>query len=347
MVGLGSVSVPVVKQYLRYVETLDIDVAALLSRSNITATILTQESERITGEQLQAFLSNLIIATDDPLFGLKSGAFVEPSSYSVLGYITMTCATLKQVLERIQPYEKLVGDMGVTSIRYQQQQIVVSWHCAYTVADVREQMVDNVFASWLAYARWLSGQDVGPVAVHLQRAEPSAELIHYYQQIFACPVLFAQPSNSLVLSRDNLNIPLRQPDHSLLQTLELHAAGQVSALAETHSFSVQVDDIIRILLSKGITRKDMVAAQLNMSERTLQRKLQQEQTSYQKLLDEARLSLAQQYLTKSKAGIDEIAIMLGFSETRSFFRSFKLWTGQTPNVYRECAESVVHKNQVK
>lgn len=55
MVGLGSVSVPVVKQYLRYVETLDIDVAALLSRSNITATTLTHESERITGEQLQTF----------------------------------------------------------------------------------------------------------------------------------------------------------------------------------------------------------------------------------------------------------------------------------------------------
>jgi len=347
MVGLGSVSVPVVKQYLRYVETLDIDVPALLSCSNIEVTTLAQESERITGEQLQAFLANLIIATDDPLFGLKSGAFVEPSSYSVLGYISMTCATLEQALERIQPYEKLVGDMGVTSIQYQPQQICINWHCAYTFEDVREQMVDNVFASWLAYARWLSGQDLGPLAVHLQRAEPAADIIHYYQQIFACPVLFAQPSNSLILLREHLNIQLRQPDHSLRQTLELHAAGQVSALGDTHSFSVRVQDIIRILLSKGITRKDMVAAQLNMSERTLQRKLQQEQTSYQKLLDEARLSLAQQYLTESKAGIDEIAILLGFSETRSFFRSFKRWTGQTPNVYRECAESVVHKNQVK
>jgi len=340
MMGLGSVSVPVVKQYLRYVETLDIDVSALLSSSNISAATLTQESERISGEQLQAFLANLIIATGDPLFGLKSGVFVEPGSYSVLGFISMTCATLAQALERIQPYEKLVGDMGVTSIDYQPQQLSINWHCAYTIADVREQMVDNVFASWLAYARWLSGQDLAPLAVHLQRAEPAPELIHYYQQVFACPVLFSQPSNSLVLPRKYLTIALRQPDHSLLQTLEMHAAGQVSALGESHSFSVQVKDIIRILLSKGITRKDMVAAQLNMSERTLQRKLQQEQTSYQKLLDEARLSLAQQYLTESKSGIDEIAILLGFSETRSFFRSFKRWTGKTPSIYREFMDSL-------
>lgn len=347
MVGLGSVSVPVVKQYLRYVETLDIDISALLSSSHIPAATLTQESERITGEQLQAFLANLIIATDDPLFGLKSGAFVEPSSYSVLGYISMTCATLEQALERIQPYEKLVGDMGVTSIDYRAQQLCINWHCAYTFEDVREQMVDNVFASWLAYARWLSGQDLGPLAVHLQRAEPAAEEIDYYQQIFACPVLFAQQRNSLILPREYLHIPLRQPDHSLLQALELHAAGQVSALGDAHSFSVQVKDIIRILLSKGITRKDMVAGQLNMSERTLQRKLQQEQTSYQKLLDEARLSLAQQYLTESKLAVDEIAILLGFSETRSFFRSFKRWTGKTPSIYREFIDSSVHINQVK
>lgn len=337
MVGLGSVSVPVIKQYLRYVETLDIDVVKLLSDSNIPAAILAQENERITGVQLQKFLANLIIATDDPLFGLKSGAFVEASSYSVLGYITMTCATLEQALARIQPYEKLVGDMGVTSINYQSQQLSVNWHCTYTQTNVREQMVDNVFASWLAYVRWLSGQDIGPAAVHLQRTTPAPELVDYYQQVFACPVLFSQPSNSLLLPREYLDIQLRQPDHSLLKTLELHAISQVSALGDIHSFTVQVKDIICMLLSKGITRKDMVAAQFNMSERTLQRRLQQEQSSYQKLLDEARLTLAQQYLTESKSGIDEIAILLGFSETRSFFRSFKAWTGQTPSSYREYA----------
>jgi AraC-like DNA-binding protein len=180
--------------------------------------------------------------------------------------------------------------------------------------------------------------------VHLQRAVPSAEIRDYYQQVFACPVLFEQQFNSLILPREYLSIPLRQPDHSLLQTLELHAAGQVSALGDAHNLSIQIKDIIRILLSKGITRKDMVAGQLNMSERTLQRKLQQEQTSYQKLLDEARLSLAQQYLIETKLTVDDIAMQLGFSETRSFFRSFKAWTGKTPSIYRESAETLVHRN---
>lgn len=334
MDGLGYVSIPAVKQYLRYAATLDVDIPALLAVSKIPEVALEEENERISGEQLQLFLDALIQQVDDPILGLKSGEFVQPGSYSVLGYITMTCATLAEAIERIQPYEKLVGDMGVTSMTRQEQQVHLNWHCAYALATVRAHMVDNVLASWVAYARWLAGSDIGPARVHLQRVKPDDESVQYYQTLFACPVLFGQACNSLIIPVEHLSIALRQPDHILRQTLEQHALAQMSALAEPQTMSVRVKDIIRILLAKGITRKDMVAAHLGVSERTLQRKLQLESTSYQKLLDEARLVLAQEYLSNTQLSFDDIAIHLGFSEIRSFFRSFKLWTGQTPSEYR-------------
>ena len=337
MVELGTVSVPVIKQYLRYLASLNspIDIDALLAASQISAQALSHDSDRISGEQLQDFLALLIGQVQDPLFGLKSGAFVEPGSYSVLGYISMTCATLAEALERIPTYEKLVGDMGVTSFSQTAQRLHVNWHCHYPQALVRDHLVDNVLASWLTYAHWLSGRDMAPLRVNLQRCQPGPELGEYYRQVFNCQVHFEQTSNSLELPLNYLHIALRQPDHSLRQTLEQHAASQMSALDEPHTFSVRVNDIIRILLSKGISRKDMVATQLGISERTLQRKLQQEQTSYQKLLDQARLVLAQQYLQEGQLALDDIAMQLGFSETRSFFRSFKLWTGLTPSAYRD------------
>ena len=157
----------------------------------------------------------------------------------------------------------------------------------------------------------------------------------YYEKVFACPVLFAQADNCVVFPHSYLAVPLRQLDNFLRKTLEQHALQQMSALEKPQTFSVQVKDIICFLLAKGITRKDMVAAQLNMSEKTLQRKLQLEATSYQTLLDEARLQLAQQYLCNSKLSFDSIAMQLGFAEVRSFFRRFKIWTGQTPSEYRE------------
>jgi len=335
MLGLGYASVPAVKQYLQYAETLELDIDALLVQSGISPAIMTQENERISGGQLQQLLALLIAEINDPLFGLKSGELVQTGSYSVLGYITMTCATFAEVLEYVQPYEKLVGDMGVTSMVKNHDEIQVHWHCAYPMSVVREQMIDNIFASWVLYSRWLSGLDLHPKCVHLQRQQPSQTEVLYYEKVFACPVLFAQAENCVVFPISYLAISLRQPDNFLRKTLEQHALQQMSVLEKSQSLSVQVKDIIRFLLAKGITRKDMVASQLNMSEKTLQRKLQLETTSYQKLLDEARLQLAQEYLCNTNLSFDSIAMQLGFAEVRSFFRRFKLWTGQTPSEYRD------------
>ncbi|MNO03899.1 HTH-type transcriptional regulator VirS [compost metagenome] len=77
-----------------------------------------------------------------------------------------------------------------------------------------------------------------------------------------------------------------------------------------------------------------------MNLRTLQRHLQQAGTSYQRILDELRQELAGRYLADSDLPIQEIALRLGFSEPRSFHRSFKAWTGRTPGEYRQQRQSL-------
>lgn len=338
MSGLGYVSVPVIKQYLQYASQCDIDIESALRQSYITTDILEQENERITGEQLQALLTLLVEQADDRLFGLKSGELVQTGSYSVLGYITMTCGVFSEVIDCIQPYEKLVGDMGVTSIGERGDDLHISWHCAYPSALVKPHMVDNVFASWVTYARWLAGEyKLNPTCIMLQRPKPNEQECTYYEGFYGCPVLFDQIYNTIVLPKAYLSMTLRQPDHNLRKTLEQHALSQMLTLEAPQTLSLRVKEVIHILLAKGITRKDMVASHLNMSEKTLQRKLQLESTSYQKLLDEARLVLATEYLLHSEMSFEDIAIHLGFAEVRSFFRSFKLWTGTTPNEFREHA----------
>jgi AraC-like DNA-binding protein len=78
-----------------------------------------------------------------------------------------------------------------------------------------------------------------------------------------------------------------------------------------------------------------VAQALHLSERTLQRRLQEEGTSYQQLLDDTRRELAQQYLATPRMTLLEIAYLLGFSEPSNFFRAFRRWFGKTPGEYRE------------
>jgi AraC-like DNA-binding protein len=84
------------------------------------------------------------------------------------------------------------------------------------------------------------------------------------------------------------------------------------------------------MLPLGGLTADTVAAQFSMSNRTLRRRLQQEATSYQEILDDVRAELAGHYLAKEKRGIDEVAFLLGFSDPSAFTKAFRRWTGQTP-----------------
>ena len=94
-------------------------------------------------------------------------------------------------------------------------------------------------------------------------------------------------------------------------------------------------DALRLLLKDGLPRKEKVAEKFHMTVRTLQRHLQQAGTSYQEILDQLRQELAEHYLLRSDLAIQDIASYLGFTESRSFHRSFKAWTGMTPGEYRE------------
>jgi AraC-like DNA-binding protein len=83
-------------------------------------------------------------------------------------------------------------------------------------------------------------------------------------------------------------------------------------------------------LPLGNLTADSVAAEFNMSNRTLRRRLQEETTSYQEILDDVRAELARHYLTKERRDIDEVAFRLGFSDPSAFTKAFRRWTGQTP-----------------
>ncbi len=330
---LGFASAPAVLQYLRYGREAGLDTLAALACAGLQEKDLAEAQARVTGEQFQAVLQSLIEQSHDPLLGLKSGQYVQPGSYSVLGYITMSCATLADAIELIIPYEKLVGDMGVSEVAPLGEKLAVFWRCRYPDPRVRPHMIANVLLSWCNYARWLANSQLGPDQVWLEFPLTSAEQ-YAYESAFNAPVLASQSRSGIIIDQQYLDTPLRQPDPLLRKTLEQHALHQLKTLDTERDLSTQVSDIIRNQLREGLSRKDLVAEQLHMNARTLQRHLAAANTSYQELLDKVRLELAQEYLSSSNMPIHEIAFQLGFAEPRSFHRSFKSWTGKTPGDYR-------------
>jgi len=335
MHNLGYISVPTLLKYLRHAEQLGLDQDAALAAAGLTADDLNDNSRRLPGAAHEQLLGHLVEASGDPLFGLHAGRFVQPGSWSVLGYITMNCATLGEAMSRIVPYEKLVGDMGVSRIEAAAEHVKLIWSCRHQPADIRRHMVENVLASWLLYARWIADTESSPQEVWFEHAQPAGVDLAEYEAVFGCPILFEQSVSALLVPLEYLKVPLRQADANLLRTLEEHALTLMAGLDEDEPLALRVKNALRLLLKDGLPRKERVAEKFQMTVRTLQRHLQQAGTSYQEILDQLRQELAEHYLTRSDLPIQDIAYYLGFTESRSFHRSFKNWTGVTPGEYRE------------
>jgi len=123
-------------------------------------------------------------------------------------------------------------------------------------------------------------------------------------------------------------------DYKLLQILVQHAREKLVALNVEFGFVTVVKQSILHLVKPQFPTIEQVAANLNLSVRTLQRRLTAEGVTYKLLLDELKQQLALDYLKNKELSIREIAYLLDYAEPSSFIRSFKRWTGETPKAYK-------------
>jgi AraC-like DNA-binding protein len=332
----GQVSVPAVQQYLRQAEASGIDASGLLVSLGLAPALSAEPGARLSATVFETLMQSLLQQSADPLFGLRTSQHIVPASYSVLGYIAMNCATLGEALARVPVYEKIVGDLGVTDTRPVPGGLEITWTCHFADPSVRRHVTENVLGSWVRYSRWMTASpSESPCAVWFAHDAPPAGEVAEYEQLFRCPVRFGAPTSGLMIRDEQLDRPIREADPVLLATLLEHASAILASLATRTSLSERVRNLLRLLLRQSLPRKETIAAQVGLNPRTLQRRLDDEGTGYQKLLDEVRLEMARQYLGGSSMSVEDIGALIGFSETRSFHRVFKQWTGMTPGQYRE------------
>ena len=332
---LGQASVPAVNQYLELAKEQQLDLAAIFQQIDFDVSILADSSNHITGASFQQLILALITTSSDELFGLHTAKFVQPGSYSVLGFITMNCETLGQAITKIQPFEKLVGDMGTTTLANVGEHIKISWHCQFNHPDVKRHMIDNCLASWVTFARYLACQSSNPSAVLLTRKQPPLEQQNDYQKLFKCPISYGQNENAIVFDKALLDLPLNKGNQQILSTLESHAKTLMSSLSHEPTFLALLKLTIEDNLEDGNISQQYIAQQFGISTKTLQRRLADAGLHYQNVLDELRLAKAKYYLGETKLTLNLISAQLGFKEPRSFYRWFNKLTQQTPGKYRE------------
>ncbi|GAA5128203.1 AraC family transcriptional regulator [Alloalcanivorax gelatiniphagus] len=338
---LGFISVAALRQYLASASAREVDVDQALAASGLGAEELTDPEARIRGARFERLLNELILRSGDPLFGLHTCELVQPGSYNVMGYIAMSAATIGEALSKVSRYEKLVGDMGTTETRLHGDRSEILWHCRYPRQPARRHLIDNVLGSWLHYTRWLTGDlHLAPDEVWFEHPRPHyLHEVHEYERVFGCPVRFRQPYSALIGHPRMLDYPLRQPDATLLSTLEAHAARQLRALGIATSLGERVRQYLQEALGGPLPDRDQVARAMRLNTRTLHRRLAAEGTGWQRILDEVRMERACQRLRDGHCSQSDIALDLGYADIRCFQRSFKRHTGVTPGEWRRRAEA--------
>lgn len=271
--------------------------------------------------------------TSNPLLGLQVGAHIRPGSFSVLGHLLMTAATLEEALDKAARFAVLVGDGGRLAVDIEVTRAIIHYDLVEKSIPCREERIEAVMASLVGFSRWITGHNIRPSRVCLTH-QPLAE-INAYEEVFLVTPEFGSPQNTIILERNDLNRPLIQSNPQLSALLGNHAEKVMTRVTQKPVFLLQLHQALKEKMREGSPDLETIAETLGLAPRSLQRKLAELETSFQDQLNHFKQEWAVEQLMNGKKSISEIAYSLGFSDPASFSRAFKRWTGKPPGKWIE------------
>jgi AraC-like DNA-binding protein len=271
-------------------------------------------------------------AAKDLAFGLHVGEQVDQRSYGVVGRAVMTSPTLGEALHALARYLPIWTDVG--SFQLNLDRSVAHFHWKYSNCSLPESRHDceMTMATVMRFNRLSRGAQWEPREVWFQHAKPPE--VSEHARIFRAPVRFSMPANALLLDRQLLTVPLKDASPFMYQATIEAAERLLSKASSEVSISNTVGSFIRQRLSSGEVCLEDAARHLNLSRRTLQRKLRQESASHRNLVEQARRDLSRYLLLSTGATVTEVAYALGFSEPSAFHHAFQKWHCTQPSAYR-------------
>jgi AraC-like DNA-binding protein len=309
------------------------DADELLAAAGIDSAQLARPENRIAFEQQQRLWSLAVERTGDTAFGLHFARCIQPTSFGLIGYMVMNCSRIGDSLDAAVKYQFLAGQGGEFSLARQGAGTALRYTPVNPEQPVTWQRVVALLAANVSLGRWLVGEAFRPRRVTFTHAAP-AEIVDY-EEFFACPVSFGRAANELVFPREVTEMAIPNASEDLLLLLSERADRLLDSLSSRSGIAARIASLLATQLNATLPEKSLIAAQLGMSERTLQRRLREEGTSFKEILDETRHYLARELLRNTQLPLAEVADQLGFTEPSAFYRAFKKWEACTPGQYRE------------
>ena len=309
-----------------------LDRDALLDAAGLRGVDLANGDARVSISAQVALWQLVARGVSDPGFGVRMGASVMPREGGLLGYVMVYSATLETALTRFVRYSRVLNEGVECTIEHPSPQHVAITQTYSELGIGLPFAVDYRLAALLSVCRQITGVPIVPVEVDFAYETRARTIDH--ARFFQCPLHFGRPTSRIVFSQRDMRLPMRQGDETLAEYLSEHAEHVLRSMVTGSSVVERVRSAIWNFLSDGRPTLPRIASALQMPTRTLQRRLANEGTSLQLEVEAIRKTMAMAMLRERTVPIDEIAFLLGYPEPSTFYRSFKRWTGTTPQQYR-------------
>jgi AraC-like DNA-binding protein len=271
----------------------------------------------------------------DPDFGLNLIQQMPTGTFDLVEYAMRSCATYGEALEHMARYYGLLEDAAEIAVERDGGRA----HIVHRIVDPRwtapRHGVEAVVASWVVRARRVAGATFTLREVWFRHAAPADVSAH--RRLFRAPLRFGAPDSGIAFDRAWLDVPQPTADPCLREVLDRQAEALLARAPAAAGLVARARRALVQALPDGKLGVTDIARRLGTSGRSLQRRLAEENTSFQEVLAVVRRQLAVSYLDDGRMSTAEIAFALGFSEARAFHRAFRRWTGKTPQAHRRLA----------
>ena len=291
---------------------------------------------RVSLDQLYQLWRFAVERTGDHELGLKLSVFSNPSfsvswpmPLALLEHLGMSSANLADAIATQNRFLRLLHD-GLRF--YVEVDGAMSSVRMEVPAEEPPALIDLNLAVSLNLGRRITRRELPLSEVWITHPAPANP--QPYRDFFGTSVRFSAPFNALFGPTEEFQRPFPSHSETFKRRVTQHAEKLLAALPSLDFFEDRVCAQIEAELPDGNTNAAAVAEKLGVSARTLHRRLQQEGTSYQDLLDRVRFRLAVRYLGAGRT-VAEVAQLVGFAQASTFHRAFKSWTGETPAEYQE------------
>ncbi|MBP9714278.1 MAG: AraC family transcriptional regulator ligand-binding domain-containing protein [Sterolibacterium sp.] len=290
-------------------------------------------------------LAEVAVQLGEPELPVRIGAALQVRHLGIAGQVLLSCDTLGEAAEQFCRYCRLVDDMGYTRIRRGEHTGEASFYWGADGAEVPPSAMEQIWAgAMLGLSRWLTGRSDLVCDFDFRQPPPAGRAA--FEHLLGTRLRFGQQATRAVFPAWVMDLPVATHFPEMRPIVAAQAEVSLRALerqddalhnrdcAAAQVLVRRVGELIAEYLARGAATVELIAPQLALSPRTLNRRLAEAGTSFRALGETVRCQRAKQLLVNPDVSLAEISFMLGYQEQSAFQRAFKRWTGLTPGEFR-------------